>query len=59
MAKSTFMKVGMHIIALEPISTAYFIKQFQETVRVYIRQRVGKNITAATTTQETIEELFY
>jgi hypothetical protein len=57
------MKLGMYITAPEPISTAYFIDPFRESVCLYVypfivaRQRLGKNITVATNTQATIEEL--
>lgn len=55
MSKSIFINVGMHTIALEHISTADFIKQ--SNVRVYARQRLGKNIIAAMNTHEIVEEL--
>jgi hypothetical protein len=47
----------------EPISTAYFMNPSHQSVCLYLypaivaRQRLGKNITAATNTHATIEEL--
>jgi hypothetical protein len=56
MPEAIFMKLGMYIIAPEPISTAYFINI---SLHVYFptvtRQRLGKNVTAVTNTQATIE----
>jgi hypothetical protein len=47
------MKLGMHIITPDPISTAYFHK-LSTSVSVYslvvARQRHGINVTAATNT---------
>jgi hypothetical protein len=54
------MKLGMNIMAPGPISTAYFINASHKSVCLYVyiaRQRLGKNITAATNTRVTIEEL--
>jgi hypothetical protein len=59
------VKLGMYsyIMALEPISTAYFINPSHRFVCLYVyppivaRQRLGKNVTAAKNTQATIEEL--
>jgi hypothetical protein len=48
-----FTKFDMHIMAPEPMSTAYFINSSNAA-----RQRMGKNVTAATNTQATIENLF-
>jgi hypothetical protein len=51
------MKFGTYIIALEPINPSH------QSVRLYVyssivdRQRLGKNVTAATNTHATIEEL--
>jgi hypothetical protein len=50
-------------MAPEPISTAYFINPSHQSVCLYVyppivaRQRLGKNVTAATNTQATIEGL--
>jgi hypothetical protein len=50
-------------MAHEPISTAYFINPSHQSVCLYVyplivaRQRLGKNVTAATNTHATIEEL--
>jgi hypothetical protein len=56
------MKLGMHIMELGPISTAYYINPTHQSVRLYVypivpRQGLGENITAATNTHATIEEL--
>jgi hypothetical protein len=51
-----FKKLGMHIMALEPISTAYFRNPSHQSVCLYVhptivaRQRLGNNVTAATNT---------
>jgi hypothetical protein len=56
MAKPFFMKLGMYIMAPEPISTAYIINPSHQYVRPYVyptivaRQRLGKSVTAATNT---------
>jgi hypothetical protein len=63
MPEPIFMKLSMYIIAPEPISTVYFINPSHQSVCLYTyhpivaRQRLGKNITAATNTHATIEEL--
>jgi hypothetical protein len=63
MAEPIFMKLGMYIMAPEPISTANFINLSYQFVCLYVypaivaRQRLGKNVTAATSTHATIEEL--
>jgi hypothetical protein len=50
------MKLGMHIMAPEPASTAYFINPFLQYVCLYVyplivaRQRLGKNVAAVTNT---------
>jgi hypothetical protein len=52
------MKLGMYIMVPEPIRTAYFINPSHQFVGLYehpstvTRQRIGKNITAATNTLE-------
>jgi hypothetical protein len=57
------MKLGKYIIAPEPISTAYFINHSHQSVYLYVypptvaRKRFRKNVTAATNTKATIEEL--
>jgi hypothetical protein len=57
------MKVGMYIMAREPISTAYLINPSNQSVclnmypAIVARQWLGKNVTAATNTHATIEEL--
>jgi hypothetical protein len=55
------MKLGMFIIAPEPISTVYFINPSFKSLCLYAypliagRQLLGKNVTAATNTH-VIEE---
>jgi hypothetical protein len=57
------MKLGMYITAPESISTAYFIYPSHQSVCVYeylpivARQRLGRNVTAATNTHAKIDEL--
>jgi hypothetical protein len=52
---------NMHTIALEPISTAYFINPSHQSVCLYVylpivaRQRLGKNVTVTMNTHVTIE----
>jgi hypothetical protein len=54
------MKLGMYIMASEPISAAYLINPSHQSVCLYVyppivaRQQLGKNVTAAT--HATIEE---
>jgi hypothetical protein len=58
-----FMKFGMHIVIPEPISAARIICLFHHSMCLYVypilvgRQRLGKNVTAATNAHATIEEL--
>jgi hypothetical protein len=64
MLEPIFMKLGMYIMAHEPISTAYFLNPSYQSVCLYVyppivaRQRFCKNVTAATNAHATIEELF-
>jgi hypothetical protein len=57
------MKLGVYIMAPEPVSTAYFLNPSHQPVCLYVnpsivaRQRLGKNVTAATNTHVPIEEL--
>jgi hypothetical protein len=57
------MKLGMYIMAPKPNLTSYIINPFRHSVCLYVyppiaaRQRFGKNVTPASNTQETIEEL--
>jgi hypothetical protein len=57
------MKLGMFIMVPEPISTAYFINPSHQSMCLYVypptvaSQRFGKNVTAATDTETTIERL--
>jgi hypothetical protein len=63
MAEPLFMKLGMYIMAPEPISVAYFINPSHYSVCLYVyppivaRQRLDKNVTAAMNACATIEEL--
>jgi hypothetical protein len=61
MPEPIFRKFGMYSMAPEPISTAYVINLPHQSVCLYplivARQRLGKNVTAATNTHATIEEL--
>jgi hypothetical protein len=51
------MKLCMYIMTTEPISTAYFINLFHQSVCLYVyslivaRQRLGKNTSAGTYTR--------
>jgi hypothetical protein len=55
-----FMKLGMYIMAPEPMSMAYFLNPSHQSVCLYVyppivaKQRLGKNVTAATYTHATI-----
>jgi hypothetical protein len=63
MPEPIFIKLGMYIMAPEPISTAYFINPSHQRVCLYVYppivagQQLGKNVIAATNTHEIIEEL--
>jgi hypothetical protein len=61
MPEPIFMKLGVYIMAPEPISMAYFINPSHQFVYVYppitARQQLGKNVTVATYTYRVIEEL--
>jgi hypothetical protein len=58
-----FMKLSMYIMAPEPISKAFLINPSYHFMCLHVypftvaRQRLGKNVAAATNTQATIEEL--
>jgi hypothetical protein len=62
MSQPIFMKLGTYIMATEHISMAYFINPSHQYVCLYVyppavaRQRLGRNVTAATSTHP-IEEL--
>jgi hypothetical protein len=53
----------MYIVTPEPISTAYFVYPSHQPARLYVhpltvaRQRLSKNVTAATNTKATLKEL--
>jgi hypothetical protein len=57
------MKLCMYIMEPQPISTAYFINPSHQSVCLYvyppivIRQRLGKNVTAATNKNATLDKL--
>jgi hypothetical protein len=59
MPEPVFMKLGMYILAPEPISTAYFLNPSHQSVWMYIYPSflLDKNVTAATNTKGTIEQL--
>jgi hypothetical protein len=63
MSEQSFMKPGIYIMVPEPILTMYFINPTNQSVCLYLYpsivalQRFGKNVTAATNTHVTIEEL--
>jgi hypothetical protein len=58
MVEPVFMKLGMYIMAPEPVSTAYFINPSHQSVCLYVyrffvaRQWLGKNTTAIFTKQQ-------
>jgi hypothetical protein len=58
-----FMKCDTYIAVPEPTSTAYYINPSHHYLYLYVylpivsRQRLGKNVTAATNTHATIELL--
>jgi hypothetical protein len=63
MPEPNFMKLGIYIMAPEPISAVYFINSSHESVCLYVylpvvaRQQLGKNFATVTNTHATIEEL--
>jgi hypothetical protein len=63
MPEPIIVKRGVYIVALDPISAAYFINPSHQAVYLYVyspvvaRQWLGKNVIAATNTHVTIEEL--
>jgi hypothetical protein len=62
MPEPIFFKLDMHIMVLEPTSTAHFLNpSHQSHLLVFSliadRQRFGKNVTAATNSHLAIEEL--
>jgi hypothetical protein len=63
MSELVFMKLGMYIMAPEPVSLAYFINPSHQSLCPYVyppivaRQQLDKNVTVATNTHVTIEEL--
>jgi hypothetical protein len=58
MPERIFMKLGMYIMAPEPISTAYSISPSHQSVSICVAQQgLGKNVTAVMNTQATIERL--
>jgi hypothetical protein len=63
MPESIFMKLGMHIMASEPIWMAYFVNPSHQSAFLYVcpsivaKQWLCKNVTAAST-NGTTEELW-
>jgi hypothetical protein len=63
MAKPIYVELGMYIIVAEPISIAYFINPFHQSVFVYVHpstvsmQQLGKNVTATINIHAATEEL--
>jgi hypothetical protein len=57
MAEPVSMKLGMHLMTPERISTAYFINPSHQSVCLYVyprivaRKRLGKNVTAEKNTR--------
>jgi hypothetical protein len=57
------MKLRIYIVSLEPILTAHFINPSHKSMRLYVyspivtRRRLRKNVTTATNTHTTLEEL--
>jgi hypothetical protein len=58
--KPVFKKLGMYIVAPEPISMAYSINLSHQPVCLYVHphivasQRIGKNVTAAMNAHATV-----
>jgi hypothetical protein len=56
MSEPMCMKLGMHIMTPDPISTAYFINPSHQSVCLYpliiTKQRLGGKVTAARNTRE-------
>jgi hypothetical protein len=63
MPEPVSMKIGMYIMAPEPISKAYFINPSHHSTCLYVyapfiaRQRLDKNFTAAKDIHAILEEL--
>jgi hypothetical protein len=62
MSEPVFKKLVMYIMAPESISMVYVIHPSHQSVSICVsplaaRQRLGKNVTAATNTHATVEEL--
>jgi hypothetical protein len=63
MSESIFIKLGMFIMAPEPISTAYLTNPSYQSVSLYVypfivaRQLLGTKFTAVTNKYATTEEL--
>jgi hypothetical protein len=64
MAEPILMKFDMYVIALEPILMRYFINSSHQSVclnvccHIIARQRLGKNVAAATNKHATVELFF-
>jgi hypothetical protein len=63
MFEPIFMKLGMYIMAPEPISTEYIINPSHQPVCLYVyptivaRQWIGKKVTGTVNIHATIEQL--
>jgi hypothetical protein len=63
MPEPIFTALGTYIMTPEAISTAYFINSSHQSLCLYMkplivaRQRLSKNVAAATNTHATIQEL--
>jgi hypothetical protein len=60
MLEPVFMKLGLHKMVPEPVSTAYVINASNQYVCLYVYvawQWLGKNVTAAMNTQTRIKDL--
>jgi hypothetical protein len=63
MPELIFMKLGMYIMAPEPVSNAYSINPSHQSVRLYVyppivsMQRLGEYVNAVTNTHATVEKL--
>jgi hypothetical protein len=62
MAEPVFMKIGRYIMELKTNSAAYFTNPSRQSINIctptVARQRLSKNVPAATNTHATIEDLW-
>jgi hypothetical protein len=65
LSEPIFMKLGMNIMAPEPISMAYFIDPFHQSgclymyINIIAKQQLSNNFTVVMSTYETVEELVF